>query len=118
MRLSCMAAALAPGALYTWGPLRVDTVRHMVWYSETSVALTRSEFRLLVALAEARGGVVPNRKLVSVLHGIGEFHDESGIKNHISRLRKRLQAAGMERDCIRNVRGEGYSLDVERLERA
>ena len=43
-----------------------------------------------------------------------EAYDRS-IDTLVSKLRKKLAAAGIEKECIRGLRGHGYVLDSETL---
>ncbi|WP_422060336.1 winged helix-turn-helix domain-containing protein [Sphingopyxis sp.] len=75
------------------------------------VALTRGEFRLLLALVQQKGRLVDRDQLLSATAGEeADVYDRS-IDAIISRLRRKLGDHG-GRDLIRTVRGEGYQLGV------
>lgn len=69
--------------------------------------LPRRELSVLEALARAWPRVVPKSALHEAVYGTGSEFDDSAIEVHVSRLRKRLRAAGMD---IRAQRGLGYRL--------
>ncbi|RMD94380.1 MAG: winged helix family transcriptional regulator, partial [Alphaproteobacteria bacterium] len=72
------------------------------------LALAPTEFRLLCALAEARGRVLSRDRLLDLVWGRDALHDTRTVDVHVGRLRKALAAAGAG-DPIRTVRGEGYA---------
>lgn len=69
--------------------------------------LPRRELSLLDALLRARNGVRSKSELIEALYGTGADVAESAIEAHVSRLRKKIQNAGVE---IRTARGVGYAL--------
>lgn len=69
--------------------------------------LPRRELALLDALLRSRTGTKSKSDLLEALYGTGADVAESAIEAHVSRLRKKLEEAGLE---IRNQRGLGYAL--------
>ena len=65
------------------------------------MALTAREWDLLEALVAADGRTVPKEKLQAEASG-------NAVEVYVSRLRPRLEAAGLK---IRTVRGFGYRLE-------
>jgi two-component system response regulator CpxR len=76
----------------------------------TAVPLTGAEFDVLACLVRMAGTVVTRESLVEQALGrpLGVF--DRSIDNHVSNLRRKLNAAGAGRseDRLRNVRGAGY----------
>jgi two-component system phosphate regulon response regulator PhoB len=71
------------------------------------VSLTLTEFRLLVALASARGRVLTRNQLIDHAMGVNTVVTDRTIDVHLTSLRKKL---GEARDYVYTVRGIGYRL--------
>lgn len=76
--------------------------------NDAPVPASPLEFRLLEALVERPGTVVPRRELYQRLFGRKPYIEDRGLEMLISRLRKKLGACPDGRERIRAVRGEGY----------
>lgn len=100
---------------YDMGPLRLDGSRYTVSYDGRPVSLTPTEFRMLLALLQAGGTVVPEEVLKGGLPRRGGLPGDGPIESHVSRLRQKLHEAGMERQAVLRIRGVGYRLDRDRL---
>ncbi len=87
------------------GPIRLDTKTARVTIDGAAVKLTSHEFRLLSYLMHHRGRVVSRSELVEHLYEQDFDRDSNTIEVFIGRLRKKIPA-----DCIKTVRGLGYSL--------
>lgn len=92
------------------GAITIDTDRHMVQVSGQPVSLTRTEFRLLLALAAARGRVLTRNQLIDQTIGLDAVVTDRTIDVHLTALRRKL---GDARECIKTVRGIGYRLALE-----
>jgi DNA-binding response OmpR family regulator len=103
------AAAPSEGSAgaVTVGPIAVDTVRHLAHVGGRPVALTVTEFRILAALAAARGRVLTRSQLVDQAIGLRTVVTDRTIDVHLASLRRKL---GEARGCIETVRGVGYRL--------
>ena len=106
------AAALREGAkgLRRLGPITLDADRHVVEVGGRPVDLTVTEFRLLTALAGARGRVLNRNQLIDQAMGLNAVVTDRTIDVHLTALRKKL---GEARACIQTVRGVGYRLAVD-----
>jgi len=89
------------------GPISIDRERHIVKVENDIVALTLTEFRLLVALASARGRVLTRNQLIDHAIGVNTVVSDRTIDVHLTSLRKKL---GEARDYLHTVRGIGYRL--------
>src|SRR5262249_9158590 len=85
--------------------IEIDFENGRVKRSGAPVPLTRSEFRLLVLLAERPGDVVTRRDMIQHLWQSAFVGDQRAADIHVSNLRRKLGA-----DTIETVRGEGYRL--------
>lgn len=69
------------------------------------VALTKTEFRLLVTLVRHHGIVLSKRQLLANVWGFDDY-DENLVEVHVSALRRKLEHCGPR--MIHTVRGIGY----------
>ncbi len=95
------------GAVLRIGPLSIDSSRHEVTVNGESVKLTLTEFKLLAALAQARGRVLTRNQLMDKAIGEDVFVTDRAIDVHVTAIRKKL---GDSAWLVRTVRGVGYRL--------
>jgi DNA-binding response OmpR family regulator len=91
------------------GELVVDRARCRALLAGQPLPLTPTEYRLLVALADRPGQVVPREELGQVVWG---YHDHSlgrSLDVHVRRLRAKLAGRGQPGPTIVTARGFGYS---------
>lgn len=79
-------------------------------YEENTIELSKNEFRILQMLLENRGKTVSRDALMTRLWETDSFVDENTLSVNINRLRRRLEAAGIEH-FIRTKKGIGYLID-------
>ena len=93
----------------THGDLNIDLDRVEVRQGGDVLSLTPAEFRLLVAIVQARGRVLTRQALLDSLYGPSQGETlERTVDVHIGRLRDKLgEDAGAPR-YIMTVRGVGY----------
>lgn len=105
-----------PGApterVITVGALQLDTWRQVAMLGDRALALTPTEFRVLLCLAEHAGAMLPYAQLVRCAQGYDAGELEAGelIKPHIHHLRQKLEPDPSAPRYILNVRGKGYLL--------
>ena len=86
------------------GTLVVDPATRRVSRDGSEVALTVTEFNLLLALAQARGRVVERAELLASAWGHADYVGSRTVDVHVAQLRGKLGS-----DCpIETVRGVGY----------
>ena len=90
-----------PRNVLSFGPLNLDLEGRLASLDRQPMALTAREWDLLEALVAADGRTVPKEKLQAEASG-------NAVEVYVSRLRPRLEAAGLK---IRTVRGFGYRLE-------
>jgi DNA-binding response OmpR family regulator len=90
------------------GPLSVDFAGRCVSHAGVEVALAPAEFDLLAALARRLGEAVPRTTIVDEVLDPETNNPERTLDVHVSRLRKKLGAAGAQ---VRTVYKIGYCLD-------
>lgn len=94
--LEMRVAALSPRqshdadtrTVYEWGRLQVDAGSYKVSFDGKSVELTPAEFRILLELVQGGGQIA--------LSPGAAGHQQATVKTLISRLRDKLEAAGMD----------------------
>lgn len=89
------------------GRLSFDTVHREASIGGCRLALSASELTLIELLLRRSGRVVSRRVLEEGLYGFEDVVGPNSLEAHVSRLRKKLEAAdaGMQ---IRTLRGIGY----------
>ena len=95
---------------------RLDPVARTLFDPEgVAIELSDGEFRLLLAFVEHPRRVLSRDQLLDISRGVNAEHFDRAIDVQVSRLRKKLAAAGGG-DLIRTVRNEGYmfTADVHR----
>lgn len=98
------------------GPIRLDMARRELRVHEQPVVLTAAEMRVLEQLLRRPGEVLSRARLTELaLDRPIEAYDRS-IDTLVSKLRTKLAAAGIDKDCIRGLRGHGYVFDSDALE--
>ena len=87
----------------------LNTGDNTLIYNDEKIALSKNEFRILLILMENKGKVVSREKLMEHLWESDSFVDENTLSVNVGRLRKRLDAAGLE-DFITTKFGIGYMI--------
>lgn len=87
------------------GRLKLYPEKYEVKCGEQPIHLTRSEFRLLLALASSPGRVLTRDSLINHVQGEGVAVVGRTVDTHVFGLRKKL---GECADVIETVRGIGY----------
>jgi len=112
LKRSMSAVESAPAQeLLQVGPLELDCKRRTLSANGQPIELTAGEMRVLEQLMRRPGEVMSRSELTSLaLDRPIEAYDRS-IDTLISKLRRKLAAAGIDRNCIRSLRGHGYVID-------
>ena len=95
------------------GRLQIDTVRHEVRVDGEPRDVTRSEFDLLLVLAQYPGRVYSRAEIAYRLRGYDFEGDERVVDVHVRNLRRKVEVEAGAPRCIETVRGVGYRLGVE-----
>ncbi|GKX29724.1 transcriptional regulator [Vallitalea longa] len=93
--------------------LTLDTDTYKVICGNTHVVLSETEGKILQVLLEQYPSIVNKQELFFALWGGKQYVDENILQVNITRLRKNLDIIGL-RNIIRNVRGQGYRLEVSK----
>ena len=76
-------------------------------YHGEKIDLTKNEYRILLTLMEQKGRVVSREALMQKLWETDSFVDENTLTVNVTRLRKKLDGAGLK-DFIITKKGMGY----------
>lgn len=113
--LSARIRALARRALWEpdaaalrAGDLDIDVPRGIVRVGNRTVHTTKTEFRLLQVLVEARGHVVTREQLLEQVWGYDYFGDTRLLDVHMRRLRRKIEVEPGSPQMLLTVRGVGY----------
>ncbi len=79
-------------------------------YQETRIELTKNEFRILQLLLENKGKVVSRDTLMTRLWQMDSYVEENTLTVNVTRLRKKLEKAGLENFIMTKV-GSGYIVE-------
>lgn len=97
-------------AVLECGELTVRVGEGRVLRGGEEVPLTKTEFRLLCALALARGAVVTREQLLERVWEYGYFGDTRLLDVHVRRLRRKIEPDPGQPSHVVTVRGTGYRL--------
>ena len=78
-------------------------------YQGRKIPLSRNECRILLTLMRAKGAVVSRETLMQRLWETDEFVDENTLTVNVTRLRRKLEGAGLK-NFIETKKGMGYQL--------
>jgi two-component system OmpR family response regulator len=90
------------------GTLRIDPLAHTVHVGTARIALTATEFRLLLALARHPGRVYTRDELMDRTYPDVRHVSGRTLDSHVRRVRAKLREAGL--DPLETVHGVGYRL--------
>lgn len=90
------------------GDLVVDLDAHRVRRGDEPIALTPTEFKLLVALMECPGKVLTPQQLVIKVWGLEYANDMDYIRRYVWHLRQKIEPDPRNAKYIHNERGVGY----------
>jgi DNA-binding response OmpR family regulator len=105
-------------SLVRCGALTLDTIGQRVLCADVPLELTNKEFQVLAFLIERRGKVVSKDHLFQRLYDWSSEANLEVVEVYVSRVRKKIEHAGLERAgvTLRVVRGLGYLLEERAVE--
>lgn len=95
-----------------WGDIEVDGDGRRALVRGAPLALTPTELALLAVLIAAAGRVVTRRELLERVFATRHEGYARNVDCHVTRLRRKLEAAGLSPAPIHGVRGAGYRLNL------
>lgn len=90
---------------------------HLCKYKNKVIELSNHEFELLYFLLIHKNELLSRDHIYKSLKGIEYDGVSRGLDISISRIKKKLTAAGLHKNLITTVRSKGYKLQSERLAR-
>lgn len=88
----------------------LNTGDNTLTHNGEKIPLTKNEYRILLCLMESKGKTVSREKLMERLWETDSFVDENTLTVNINRLRKKLDAAGLD-GFIKTKFGLGYIVE-------
>jgi two-component system phosphate regulon response regulator PhoB len=110
LRRAPSPAEAEPGGTLDTGGLRVDEAAHRVFVNGEEIALTATEFKLLITLARRSGRVQSRGQLLEDVWELPPDLNTRTVDTHMKRLREKLGSAAGH---IETVRGVGYRFSRE-----
>jgi DNA-binding response OmpR family regulator len=96
------------------GALILDLRRHGATLGSQALALTRTEFSLLTALAQQPDTALSYGALSEAVYGRAQPEDEARalLRPHIARLRHKIESTGVGGVALVSIRSMGYMLQT------
>ena len=88
--------------------LKMDSNAHQAWINDMPVEFTRREWTIAECLLLRAGQVLSKDKILESICTWDEAITPNAIEVYVSRLRSKLQPAGIQ---LRTIRGFGYLLE-------
>lgn len=88
----------------------LNTGDNTLTYKDEKIELTKNEYRIMLCLMENKCKVVSRERFMEKLWETDSFVDENTLTVNINRLRKKLDAVGLE-NFIKTKFGVGYIID-------
>lgn len=85
----------------------LNTGDNTLTYEGQKIPLTKNEYRILLTLMQNKGKVVSRQRLMEKLWETDSFVDENTLTVNVGRLRKKLEAAGLQEFIVTKF-GVGY----------
>jgi DNA-binding response OmpR family regulator len=101
-------------ARYGNGELVIDEQRRSVEVRGTGVALTPTEWGVLVALASVPGRVYSRYEIINRTRGYEFEGYERSVDSHVKNLRRKIEVDAGRPEIIQTVLGGGYRLGLSR----
>ncbi len=92
--------------------LEIRPEHHSAKLDGQVLALTPVEFRLLQALAAAKGNILSREHLLNHLYADHRVVTDRTVDSHIKNLRRKFDAVMPGHDLIRSIYGVGYKLEL------
>jgi two-component system response regulator MprA len=97
----------------SWSDIRIDMKTRKVVVRGKTLTLTPTELTLLARLCAEPGVVLSRKQLLEDVFGTNNEGYARNVDCHVTRLRRKLEAAGMTPAPIHAVHGAGYRLGDE-----
>ncbi len=109
-RVLTRRAQARQGDVLSLGPLRMDLAAKRAFLGAVSLELSAREWSVLAYLLERAGKVISKEQITQAISGWDEQLSSNAIEVYVSRLRVKLEPAGVK---LRTVRGFGYLMEAD-----
>lgn len=96
--------------IITYNNITLDLSTATLSHNDTSIELSKNEFKILTILLNNKGQIISRDKLMQKLWDNDWFVDDNTLTVNINRLRKRLSQIGLD-EFIITKRGMGYLIN-------
>lgn len=110
-RAGAVKAGSAPSATAVNGPLVMDPDKRTCRYKDHEIKLADTEFRLLFILVKRPGTIFTHEDLLRRVWGAEYIGELNYLRVSLSRIRKKLTAAGFPGTAISSYSGIGYYIE-------
>lgn len=90
------------------GIAELDTVRRQLWRGGEELPLTQLEYKLLLAFHENPDRALSRDFLLNAAWGIDYLGTTRTLDQHVSQLRRKVEADSAKPQCLLTVHGYGY----------
>ena len=94
------------------GGIRVDLVRHEVFYENEKIALTPKEYELLRYFMINRGKMLTHKQILKEIWGPAHGEDTQYVRVYIGQLREKLETDAANSPLIVTEPGVGYRMEA------
>ena len=98
---------MPPSLLYTFGEFRLDPEQRVLFRNDELVPLTPKAFETLLLLVESHGRILEKDTLLKKIWP-DSFVEEGSLTRNVSVLRKVLEEALPDQECIETIPKRGY----------
>lgn len=91
--------------------LTLDSAKGLLSINGNTTELSKNEFRIIHFLIMNKERIVSREEIMSYLWDSCEFVDDNTLTVNITRIRKKLEEAGLN-DVIKTKRGQGYYFEI------
>ena len=103
-----MGAVTEPPSELVFGPLRIDTAARQVKVKGTAIRMTATEWEIFQCLFAQPGRVLSRAELLQRVFDTNHAGYARNVDCHVTRLRRKLEAAGLVASPVETVHGAGY----------
>lgn len=100
----------------SFGSIRIDFSRRLVWRNDVAVRLTPLEYRLLAVLVANTGKVLTQRQLLREVWGPGFSENGHYLRIYVGRLRQKLEEDATRPRHLLTETGVGYRFEIRESE--
>ena len=94
------------------GAIRIDLVRHEVYYEKEKIALTPKEYELLRYFMVNRGKMLTHKQILKEIWGPAHGEDTQYVRVYIGQLREKLESDPANPQLIVTEPGVGYRMET------